>query len=198
MTLHYSARKAKERNNRKQELQTQIKVILEMYNTYHLRIYSDMLSDLQIEQEEIRKYELNGLLVRSECTWIEDGEKPTKYFLGLETRNYVNNNISRLINSQGELINKQDQILEDIANFYKSLYSNKDKLLNDVNLNDIIHESEIKKVSPEAKKKLELDITKQEILETLKKLKNNTIVNHQEQMTLQLRFSNSFGMILAH
>ena len=42
-----------------------------------------------------------------------------------------------------------------------------------VNLNDIIHESEIKKVSPEAKKKLELDITKQEILETLKKLKNN-------------------------
>ena len=56
MTLHLSARKAKERNNRKQKLQTQIKVILEMYNTYHLRIYSDMLSDLQIEQEEIRKY----------------------------------------------------------------------------------------------------------------------------------------------
>ena len=131
MTLHYSARKAKERNNRKKELQTQIKVKLEMYNTYHLRIYSDMLSDLQIEQEEIRKYELNGLLVRSKCTWIEDGEKPTKYFLGLEKRNYVNNNISRLINSQGELINKQDQILEEITNFYKSLhvYSNKDQSL---------------------------------------------------------------------
>ena len=56
MTLQYSARKAKERYNQKHELQNQIKIILEMYNTYHLRIYSDMLSDLQIEQEEIRKY----------------------------------------------------------------------------------------------------------------------------------------------
>ena len=85
-----------------------------------------MLSDLQIEQEEIRKYELNGLLVRSKCKWIEDGEK---YFLGLEKRNYVNKNINRLLNSQGELINKQDQILEEITNFYKSLYSNKDQSL---------------------------------------------------------------------
>ena len=56
MTLQYSARKAKERYNQKHELQNQIKIILEMYNTYHLRIYSDMLSGLQIEQEEIRKY----------------------------------------------------------------------------------------------------------------------------------------------
>ena len=60
----------------------------------------------------MRKYELNRLLVRSRCKWIEDGENPTKYFLGLEKRNYVTyKNISRLINSQGELINKQYQIL---------------------------------------------------------------------------------------
>ena len=56
-----------------------------------------MLSDLQIDQEEIRKYELDRLLVRSKCKWIEDGDKHTKYLLGLEKRNYVNKNISRLV-----------------------------------------------------------------------------------------------------
>ena len=38
-------------------------------------------------------------------------------FTSLENRNYVNKNISRLIHSQGERIDKQYQILEEITNF---------------------------------------------------------------------------------
>ena len=92
------------------------------------------------------------------------------------------------------LFNKQYQSLGEIINLnYKSLYSKKDQSLDEVNLYDIIHKSEIKKVSPEAKNKLELDITKQEILEILMKLKNNKSPG-ADGFTAAF----FFGLILAH
>ena len=37
----------------------------------------------------MRKNGLQGHCIRSKSKWIEEGEKPTKYFINLETRNYV-------------------------------------------------------------------------------------------------------------
>ena len=36
----------------------------------------------------IRKEKMKGVLVRSKSRWIEDGERPTGYFCGLEKRQY--------------------------------------------------------------------------------------------------------------
>lgn len=56
---------------------------------------------------------------------------------------------------------------------YKSLDSIQDQSLEDVNLNELTQDFEIKKVSLEAQKKLEFDITKPEIFNTLKNFRNN-------------------------
>lgn len=143
-----------------------------MYSDNHLPLYLDMINDLERDLEEIRKYELKGLLLRSHCKWIEDGEKPTKYFCALEKRNYVNKNISKL-DIEGKHINKQEEILQEVKKFYKQLYANKDQDLDDVNLKDLLQKVEVPKINNKIKEILDAEITKQEVLQALKNFKND-------------------------
>lgn len=94
LSIYYSSLKAKERKDKKKDFIIQIKTLQEMYDMCPSQLYSNLLNELQTELEDIRKYELNRLLIRSHCKWIEEGEKPTKYFAALEKRNYINKNIS--------------------------------------------------------------------------------------------------------
>ena len=50
---------------------------------------------------KIREKRMEGVLIRSKARWIEDGEKITKYFCGLEKRNYINKSMNKLINTKG-------------------------------------------------------------------------------------------------
>ena len=43
---------------------------------------------LREEFQLMRAKRLEGVLVRSKGKWIEEGERPTKYFCGLEKRQY--------------------------------------------------------------------------------------------------------------
>lgn len=95
---------------------------------------NDELILLQNELELIRKEHMKGLMVRARAKWIEEGEKPTKYFLALEKRNYINKTISKIANDSGVLITNQQEILNEIKYFYQTLYSNKDNDLNDVDI----------------------------------------------------------------
>ena len=48
------------------------------------------LENLKSKLEEIRKSKIKGMILRSKLQWIEEGEKPTKFFANLEKKNYVN------------------------------------------------------------------------------------------------------------
>ena len=70
---------------------------------------------------------------------MEEGEKPTKYFCNLESRNYVNKIIKRVdIEEENTIIYDQFGILNQVETFYEKLYTNKDVDLLDLDLNDII------------------------------------------------------------
>ena len=89
--------------------------------------------------EEIRKEPLRGSLIRSRSKWIDEGEKPTKYFCNLETRNYVSKIIPRLTLDDGSDVTTQTEILTEVERFYKSLYQkNKDEII-DYDLNTVIN-----------------------------------------------------------
>ncbi len=45
-----------------------------------------------------------GMLKGLIATWYNEGEKATKYFLGLEKRNFANKTISRLERANGTLL----------------------------------------------------------------------------------------------
>lgn len=134
---------------------------------------NDELILLQNELELIRKEHMKGLMVRARAKWIEEGKKPTKYFLALEKRNYINKTISKIANDSGVLITNQQEILNEIKYFYQTLYSNKDNDLNDVVIEEIIDKSSVNILGRNMCEKLEGKITYSEALETLKNMKND-------------------------
>ena len=57
----------------------------------------NILSKKQKELQDIRKHVLRGQFVRSKAIWIDEGEKPTNYFLSLESRNYINKQVPQIL-----------------------------------------------------------------------------------------------------
>ena len=54
---------------------------------------------------------MEGILLRSRANWIEHGEKPSKYFCSLEKRNFINKNVTKVIDNDGNIHTDQKIIL---------------------------------------------------------------------------------------
>lgn len=46
---------------------------------------------------------MQGQCIRAKIKWIEDGEKPSKYFTSLESRNYINKQIPQVVRMMDKL-----------------------------------------------------------------------------------------------
>ena len=68
---------------------------------------------------EIRKKKLKGKFIRSRAKWIEEGEKPTKYFCNMESRNFTSKLISRIELDNGKVITDQSNNRSD-TNFRRN------------------------------------------------------------------------------
>lgn len=91
---------------------------------------------------------------------------------------------------EGNIITKQEDILEEVKSFYINLYENKDSCLEDVDLNKVLHGYDIPKLNSVMKEKIESNISREEILTSLKGMKNNTSPG-SDGCTAE--FSNFFG-----
>ena len=118
---------------------------------------------------------MQGIIVRPRLRWAEEGEKPTKYFCSLESRNYVNKIIPKIIQENGNIINKEEEILNAVRQFYKNLYenptNNPEQDLDIINMLTSIKANP--KLTREERDLLEGELTESEILTVLKKMKNN-------------------------
>ena len=163
-TLSYSSFKKKEQDKLEKNLIAEIKILEERNNP--------SLHSLTEKQHEIRKERLRGSLIRSRSKWIDEGEKPTKYFCNLETRNHVSKIIPRLTLDDGSDVTTQTEILTEVERFYKSLYQkNKDEII-DYDLNNVIN-ANIDKLSNSDRDSLERKITVDEAAITLKNMSYN-------------------------
>ena len=75
----------------------------------------------------------------------------------------------------GTFVTEQDDIVKETKSFYESLYMQEDRIY-DVNLEDLIqeHEDNIPKLTEKQRNDLEGLISKEEVLSTLKRMKNRT------------------------
>lgn len=87
---------------------------------------SQQLEEKHNELEEFRNIRLKGQCIRSKANWIDQGEKPTKYFANLESRNYINKQILVIEKDDGSIIRNQQEILSETKTFYANLYTRKD------------------------------------------------------------------------
>ena len=114
MTIPYSSKLKKDRDRQTSTFLDQINFVKSLYEESKCNVIGDILNDLNNDFEQYRHYQMQGLILRTKAKWIEQGEKPSKYFCALEKRNFVNKNITKLTSSSNDELTKQEEILQEI------------------------------------------------------------------------------------
>ena len=99
-----------------------------------------MLSSEQTLERKVLKQQLDeqyenkskGYQVRSRSKWIEQGEKFTSYFLGLEKARQASNCIKCLKDETGTMHHSDDAILNVARSFYEKLYQSNASTSDDI------------------------------------------------------------------
>ena len=79
----------------------------------------------EINQEDL--YIAQGAILRSKVRWMEQGEHSSKYFFNLEKQNAKAKVMNQIIDKDGKLEIKQNQILKIQKDFYRRLYTSNGK-----------------------------------------------------------------------
>ena len=99
-------------------------------------IYILMITNIYSSSVPIRSLSrLNGQCIRSKSKLIEEAEKPTKYFINLESQNYVSKQLPNIDKDDGSVIFDQMEILHETKCFYENLF-----LKSDFTVKENIHE----------------------------------------------------------
>ena len=167
MTLRYTAIKKKNEKNEEKTLISEIQ-ILEINKVDNEEEITKKVERL----EEIRKNKLLGSLIRARANWIENGEKPSKYFCSLENRHFISKRISKLIDKHGKELSRETEIMAETKSFYENLYISQDDKLKELDKDQF--EALIEnKLPDDLADELEGVITLQELGSCLNNMKNN-------------------------
>ena len=172
-TLQYAAHKAKSNKNKIAILEKKLKEAtcqVDNAPAILLRSKQHQLSLVRQELAELNNVKMKGAIMRSRARWETLAEKPTKYFLSLEKRNFVGKTIYRLRAKDGNIITDAKGILQEQENFYRQLYTS-------VGETDHDYQNDIRSITPKVTlqefEMLEAPIQKEEISIALKNLANS-------------------------
>ena len=132
----------------------------------------ETIQEKQRELNKLREKRLEGTMVRARARWIEQGEKPSKYFCSLENRNFVSKRMVSLIKDNFFEVTESNGIKNEVGTFYTKLYSSREEEITNVDLNDILNENTPKLTNDKAIS-IEGQMTLPEATLFLSKMKNN-------------------------
>ena len=171
--ISYASKKKRTQDMEEKKLNKKIELVEEEYILDPTDLENnEKLNDLKNRLQEIREIKLKGALLRSRANITNFNEKPTKFFLNLENKNFISKNIRELKLQNGNKIHKPCEILEEMSKFYTKLYDKqKSTDIEKTSFKGI--EKKLPKLTENEKNKLEMEITEEELKEVIKKSKNN-------------------------
>ena len=116
-TIAYASHKKKSEIDKEKKILKEIEMLEKQTNIDYVR-----LEEKRTELLDLRKKKMEGVFIRSKATWIQEGEKPTKYFCNLENRNFVSKFMNNLQNNKGEILKTHPEILNETKRHYNNLY----------------------------------------------------------------------------
>ena len=126
-TKSFAKRKATITNRRELEIKELLEelddTICNSDNLQNIERELKLFDNLKKQLEVIYEHKGRAAMFRSKCWWIEQGERPTKYFFNLEKKNYNKKVIAEIETENGEYITDKNQILSEIETYYHNLYS---------------------------------------------------------------------------
>ena len=84
---------------------------------------SSAIRDLENKLKEVVLKELSGVAIRSKARWLEEGEKPFRYFFKLERERIQRNSIFSVLDSNDAEVFSHAEIEQEIVQFYSNLFS---------------------------------------------------------------------------
>ena len=117
-TIDYSKTAAKIRKKHKIDLEHKLK---NFENNLTSEENKKLYSHYKNELEAIYEHTGDGTNVRSKCEWYEHGEKSVKFFLNLEKKRGVQNQIRKLIVEEKEITDHKE-ISKNIKALYETLF----------------------------------------------------------------------------
>ena len=169
--IKYGSMKKRLSNQQQKQLEREIEQLETVTKDNDLDL--EKLESKKKELVEFRQKEMQGHLIRSRTQWVIEGEKPTKYFCALEHKNYMDKTIKCLKTKNQTVTRKQEEILQEVKNYYEELFKSKDNMLHNFNLQTLLQGQNIKRITDAEAKNIEGYLTVQEISYALKNTKNN-------------------------
>ena len=171
--IRFSKKLKREEKKDEIALISEIKVLQELIDSGNEEVEKlDSLRDKSLKLENLREKSSKGAMIRSRANIIDNWEKPSKFFLNLEKRNFTNKNIPSLITDDEKVITDSKKILVMQKDFYQDLYSSKDStpILNSKYSDRI---KNIPRISEEKKIELERPYIIEELETTIRSSKTN-------------------------
>ena len=133
------------------------------------------LNTAKQEVEEFISKEAEGAQCRARVQWHIEGEKPSKFFCNLEKYNALQKYIPQLFvkHTSGEeiLVNDQNNVEQEIYNFYRKLYKSQESLQNISTIEDFLgpgHNVKYPKLTNSQANKLEGELLIEEATKYIK------------------------------
>lgn len=165
--MEYSIIVQKNKNKTLQTCEEKLKKMEENIDNFSQQEFNQVVQ----QYHELQAEKTRAALIRTRSEWLQNGEKPTRYFLNLEKHLYNKKVIKRLKLNNGEYLTNPDQILKMEQTFFKSLYTShfNQEYIDTSYLDDI----ELPRLKNADYSKLEELITLDEITDALNDLNHN-------------------------
>jgi hypothetical protein len=173
-SISYCIERSKGRKTKVKELEENIdkldKLIGENVDENYIQQRKVLKQELDIFYEE----KANGAHIRSRAKWVEEGERSTAYFLGIEKNRQTNNVIDSLKDTKGIVQTNDETILEIAKEYYSNLYktTKPSQSCIDEYFDNIDEDAQVR-LSEADKLKCDGEVTFQECSEVLSKMKKN-------------------------
>lgn len=127
LTFEYCNQKSKRKRNKEKDLEKKFISLSRQLETNTIEKNETVLNgEIDLVKEELHKIneeKTQGAILRTKIKWSEEGEKSTKYFLNLESRNNAKKTMAKLMTNDGKYTTNPKEILDIQKQFYEKLYS---------------------------------------------------------------------------
>ena len=96
-------------------------------------VLNQKIYEIEENLENLYFVKARGAEIRSRVQWIEQGEKNTKYFLGLEKTRQTRKTINLLNDENGVISRQQTKILQLSKSYYENIYRSTNPNIEEVN-----------------------------------------------------------------
>ena len=175
-TISYTKHKAKLSSDRLLEIRRELDqlddIICNNFFSPNITQILQLYDDLKTELKSFYENKGRQVMFRAKCRWVENGERPTKYFFNLEKRNYNRKTISELRIQDDSTTCNVKQILDQIEDYFKKLYTSENTSSQE-EYNEFIQHLTIPRLSNEDRDSLEGPLTYEECKKVLDSFKND-------------------------